>query len=112
MNRAATTELPYPPMMPQSPQPVFQQPPSPYPAAPPHATPASRFKGQKIRIAFYATILFVALSHIGAYRIVNTLYGAITSQPNEVINEQGVVTLKGLALHGILFFLGVMYLLA
>jgi hypothetical protein len=101
------TEQPYPPMMPQAPQPVFHQPPYP-----PTRPVVARYKGQKIRIAFYATLLFLALSHIGAYRIVNMVYNAITSQPHEVVNEQGEPTIKGLLLHGIIFFLGVMFLLA
>lgn len=110
MQRQPTTELPYPPLMPQSPQPVFQIPPQiPLPYTPPTI---ARFKGQKIRIAFYATILFFALSHIGAYRLVNMIYNALTSQTHEIVNEQGSPTMKGFALHGIIFFLGVMLLLA
>ncbi len=104
------SEQPYPPMMPQAPQPVFNQP--PYPSTAPPRPTIARYTGQKIRIAFYATLIFLALSHIGAYRLVNMIYNAITSKSHEIVNEQGEPTMKGLLLHGIIFFLAIMFLLA
>lgn len=98
-------------MMPQAPQPVFQTP-VPVLYAAPTRPKTERIKGQKIRIAFLATIMFVVLSHVGIYRAVNVFYNALTQQPHEVVDEAGIPTMKGIVLHSCIFFVGVMILLS
>lgn len=105
------SELPYPPMMAQAPQPVFSTPPVlQYVKAPP--SPHERQKGRKIKLAFYATLMFVLLSHVGIYRAVNVMYNAVSSRPFEIVDEQGAPTLKGLVVHSIIFFFGALFLIS
>jgi hypothetical protein len=108
------TELPYPPQMPQAPQPVFNA-----PAFGPNVLRYNtshqsneKEKGQKIKIAFYATVLFALLSHASAYRIMNMVYNAITSKPFELLSEQGAPTIKGVVIHSIIFFVALMILIS
>lgn len=68
-------------------------------------------KGRIFNTAFVATIAFVALSHPIAYRIMNQAFHVITSAPNEIIGENGAITLKGIALHAAIFFVVMMFLL-
>lgn len=106
------SEQPYPPLMPQVPQPVFQTPiPQLYATRAPQ-THHEKFKGQKIRIAFLATVAFVVFSNIGVYRAVNMFYNALTSRPNEVVMENGMPSMKGIVIHSSIFFIIVMVLLS
>lgn len=104
------SERPYPPMMPQAPQPVFQTPPVTYAAT--SLTPSEKRKGQKIKVAFYATMMFALLSYTGVYRAVNVMYNAITSRPFEVVDDNGSPTIKGLMVHSIAFFFGILFLMS
>jgi hypothetical protein len=99
-----TTEIPYPEVPPQAPQPVYAN--HRYPVGQPnmHATRHKHRVGRKIKIAFYAAILFVILSYSGTYRLVNTAVSAITNKPFDVVSEDGSPTIKGVFLHTLLFF--------
>lgn len=105
------TERPYPPTMPQAPQPVFQVPP-PQLYVQSAAPVNEKQKGQKIKIAFYAAVVFVILSQHGVYRVMNTLYASLTSQPFELVNEHGTPTVKGVIIQGVIFFVIAMILLS
>jgi hypothetical protein len=108
----------YPPSAPQAPQATFT--PARYPVAHPYGAggiysgPASapeRRTGRNIRIAFFAALLFVALSYNGAYRLVDAVYAAFTSQAQQIFGETGCPTLKGVLVHAVVFFFGILYLL-
>lgn len=105
------TEQSYPPMMPQAPQPVFAtQVPVLYTT--PSLPKNEKLKGQKIRIAFLATVMFVVFSYIGTYRAVSMFYTALTQQSSNMLDDNGSPTVKGIVLHSCIFFIGVMILLS
>lgn len=103
------SELPYPPMMPQAPQPVFQTPPVMHHTKPPTAN--EKQTGRKIKQAFYATLLFLLLSYVGVYRAMNVFYKAVTSREAEIVDEHGSPTLKGMVVHSIIFFFVMLFLI-
>jgi hypothetical protein len=70
-----------------------------------------RHVGEKVRIAFYMTCLFVLFSFHGSYRAANTLYHAFTSKPFEMMSEEGAPTMKGLVIFAVIFFVVSMMLL-
>lgn len=65
---------------------------------------ADKHVGMKFRTAFLATVAFVLLSNMVAYRLVNQLFWAFTGKTNEVLSDMGVPTAKGMFLHGCIFF--------
>lgn len=71
-----------------------------------------REQGRKIKLAFYATLMFAGLSYVGVFRAVNVMYNAISSRPFEIVDEQGAPTLKGLVVHSALFFIGMLILIS
>lgn len=115
-------ENPYPQTAPQAPQGTFT--PVRFPVTHPYAPnglyaaggsvapSAERATGRKIRVAFLAAVLFVALSYNGVYRVVDTVYGAFTGQPHQIVAvDTGAPTLKGVLVHAAVFFVAVIYLL-
>lgn len=113
--------IPMPPPVPlgppQGPQPYFGMnaylPPMKQ-AAPLGSVPAadsSRRSGFKFKVAFYAAVMFTALSHPAAYRVMNQIVAAVTGAPYEIVTEFGIVTMKGLFLHTVAFFFLMLILL-
>lgn len=70
-----------------------------------------RNTGEKIKIAFYLTVVFLILSLQGTYRIANTTYNAFTSNPYEFLSENGNPTIKGMVIFAVFFFLFAMFML-
>ena len=109
----------YPPAAPQAPQVTFT--PARYPIAHPYgnggiysgpaAAAPERRTGRNIRLAFFAALLFIALSYNGAYRLADAVYSAFTSQSHQIFGETGCPTLKGVIVHAVIFFFGILYLL-
>lgn len=115
-------ENPYPPTAPQAPQGAFAAPryPVPHPYGPggayaaapaAAANPEDRRRGRKVRVAFVAALLFVALSHNGVYRLAEAVHAAFTGRPYELFAEAGCPTLKGVAVNAVVFALALLYLL-
>ncbi len=68
-------------------------------------------KGHLFKLAFFATIGFIALSHHVSYRVVNSIWSAFTGKTNEITCELGCPTIKGVLLHSVVFFIFMMFLL-
>lgn len=67
--------------------------------------------GQLFKIAIYATVLFFVLSNSVTYNVVNKLFATFTQHANLLIDESGLITLKGNAIHTAVFFVIMMILL-
>ena len=115
-------ENPYPQTAPQAPQVTFA--PARYPVPHPYgpggayanpaygaANPADRSRGRKVRVAFVAALLFIALSHNAVYRLADMIYAAFTSRPNELFGELGCPTLKGVVVNAAVFAFAILYIL-
>lgn len=74
------------------------------------AAAVDRQAGRFFRIVIYSTILFFILSYPATYRVVNHIYFLITNKNNEVIGEDGCMTLKGNLVHSGAFFILMMYI--
>lgn len=111
----ATKENRYPSVPPQAPQPFFAQriaaqPPAIYSSGVAgRTTPETLAAGRRIRIAVLATFLFMALSYYGTYRVANNIYGALTSQPNVILDVEGGLTVKGTFIIAAVFFVGMFF---
>jgi hypothetical protein len=70
-----------------------------------------RTTGNKVRIAFYMTLFFILLNLKGTRRIINTVYHSFTSLPNEIMNESGSTTMKGMVVFASIFFVVALILL-
>jgi hypothetical protein len=83
---------------------------------PAYAMPAKRqvdeSGGNKIRRIVMATLAFAVLSHMAAYKIAETVYGAFSGSSYQIIAEEGGITLKGTLVMTAVFFILMIYLMA
>lgn len=105
----SVTETQYPPLLIQSPQPVFAN----HIPVPNHTTYTEppRKAGQKFKVAVYGAILFAVVGYIGTYRVTNMLFTAFTNRAYDIIGEDGFPTGKGMVMHAFVFFLGMIVLM-
>lgn len=68
--------------------------------------------GEKIRRVVMATLAFAVLSHMAAYKIAETIYGAFSGSSYQIISDEGTVTLKGSLVMTVVFFVLMIYLMA
>ena len=59
--------------------------------------------GSKIQLVVFAALTFILVSNNVAYRFTNELWAFFMSAKNEVLGENGLPTIKGVALHAFIF---------
>jgi hypothetical protein len=82
------------------------------PPVPPEVVYKERRMGSMFKIAVISTVLFVLLSHNMAYKVVNQIYGTFTGKHDMLFTEEeGCPTVRGILVHGGVFFIIMMILM-
>ena len=65
----------------------------------------NRETGQLFRIVFLSTLFFILLSQQFVYKISHNILQYLMSTPISTMNSEGCPTTKGILVHGVIFFI-------